>query len=213
MKNFLFSLAITCFFFSCKNQPAGNDAPSTDSTAAAAADSASSRPDTTETASFFPVPDYIGGQLRYVDSLQLPLTKSVTVNGKTSLVSLPDAEFRRLAGYFRKPDINDPVLKRFYKETSLADQSIPSVTLSYTTDNPDLEIRKIDVIIQPDPVRNDRVRTIYMEKIFRANDTIVRQKLYWRANHNFQIITEKQIGKTLLPAEQVKAVWDPTDAH
>lgn len=159
------------------------------------------------------MPDYIGGQLRYIDSLQLPVTKSVTIKGKTSLVSLPDTELYRLADYFRKPDISDSSIKRFYKETVLEDRSIAAVTLSYTTNNPDVAIRKIDVIVQPDPLKGDKVKTIYMEKTFGVNDTIVNQKLYWRADHNFQIITEKQVGKTLLPPEQLKVVWDPTDAH
>ncbi len=217
MKNLLFALAITCAVFSCKNHPANNDntasTGSHDTTATSPADNLSSRPDTAaEAQAFFPVADYIGGQLRWIDSLQLPISKSVTVNGKIiSREALSDAEFRRLADYFRQPDIANPAIKRYYKESSFADQSINSVTLTYATTNPDLEIRKVDVIIQPDPAKSNKVRTIYMEKSLRANDTIIRQKLYWKANHNFQVITEKQVGKTLLPAEQLKVVWDPTE--
>src|SRR6266849_3551438 len=128
MKYFLSTLAIACFLFACKHQPGGNHLIATDAadtTTRTAADSFSSKPDTTA-GPFFPVADYIGGQLKFVDSLQLPITKSTTVNGKTALASLPDAEFRRLAANFQHPDIGDPSLKKFYKESSLADESIPS---------------------------------------------------------------------------------------
>ena len=213
MKNILFALAITCSLFSCKNKPANDAAAGRTDTTTIIPDSLSSRPDTSAAAqAFFPVPDYIGGQLRFVDSFQMPISKSVSINGKIiSQGVLPDAEFHLLAAYFRQPDISNPSIKKFYTESSFADQGIPSVTLSYTTTQPGLEIRKIDVIIEPDPVKSDKVKTIYMEKTLQANDTIIRQKLYWKANHNFQIITEKQVGKTLLPAERLKVVWDPSE--
>ena len=166
MKHLLFALVITCSVFSCKNHPANNDETAStgshDTTATPVADSLSSKPDTAAQA-FFPVADYIGGQLRWIDSLQLPLSKSVTINGKIiSREAISDAEFRRLANYFRQPDFTNPAIKKYYKESSFADQSSSSVTLSYATTNPDLEIRKIDVIIQPDPVKSDKVRTIYI---------------------------------------------------
>ncbi|MBS1566869.1 MAG: hypothetical protein JST39_20985 [Bacteroidetes bacterium] len=160
---------------------------------------------------FFPIADFIGGQLHRVDSLQLPLTKTVTIKGKPVLSALADAEFKQLAKAFRQPDINDPALKKFYKESNFADQSIPSIVFSYTTAEPGLEIRKAEVIIRPDPVKSDKVNTIYIEKERKAGDTLVREKLYWKVDHNFMIVREKQIGKTLLPAEQVKVVWDPTE--
>jgi len=212
MKYFLAALLLSSALFSCKNHPVNNEPPAGDSAAARTAGDSSSPATDTAAQAFFPVSDFIGGQVKMVDSLQLPLSKSVTVKGKTVLAPpIADAEFKLLAAAFRQPDISDPALKKFYKESSFADQSIPSIVISYTTTNPALEIQKIDVIISPDPVKSDRVRTIYMEKQRVAGDTIIRQKLYWKANHNCQVITEKQVGKTLLPAEQVKVVWDPTE--
>jgi hypothetical protein len=213
MKYFLFTLVITCYLFSCKNQTANNDAAAAGShdTSAIAGDSSSARTDTSASAkSFFPVSDFIGGQVHLADSFQMPLTKSVTINKKTITTSLSEAEFHALAMAFRKPDINDPSLKKFYTESSYEDKSLESVILSYASSNPALEIQKIDVIVKPNPV-GDKVKTIYIEKQWKAGDTTVRQKLYWKASHNFQLITEKQVNNTRLPAELVKVVWDPTE--
>ena len=95
--------------------------------------------------SFFPVPDYIGGQLKIIDSLQLPISKSVTINNNIKLSVATDQELRELAANFRQPDISSPSLKKLYRETSIADQSVPSVTLIYTATDTSLEIQKINV--------------------------------------------------------------------
>jgi hypothetical protein len=212
MKYFLFILAMASLVPACKNHPApGNTSATTDNTTTASAADSSSRHDTaTVSQPFFPVASYIGGQVHFVDSLQLPVTKSVTVNHKTALTSLSDAEFHKLALQFRQPDISDLSIKKYYRESSYEDQSIGSVIINYTCTNAALELQKIDLIIHPDPIAGDKIKTIYMEKQRQAGDTIIRQKLYWRADHNFQIITEKQVHSTTLPVEQVKVVWDPT---
>jgi hypothetical protein len=161
---------------------------------------------------FFPVAEYIGGQLTLIlDTFRFPLTKTVTRNGKSNLTNATDGELRQWAESFRKPDINDSSLRIFYKETSIADQSSGSVTLDYTTTNSNLPVQKIDVYIQADPVQNDKVTGIYIEKAFRLGDTSCSQKLYWKAGKNMQVFTEKKIKDKLLPLEQVKISWDGSE--
>ena len=69
MKQSLFVILAVAGFISCKN----HTPTSTEAT----------QKDTSTTAkSFFPVVDFIGGEMKMVDSLQLPLTKTVTINKK-----------------------------------------------------------------------------------------------------------------------------------
>ncbi len=165
----------------------------------------------TTSASFFPVTDFIGGQLKIIDSLKPPVTKEITINKKATVSATTDDELRASAQAFLKPDINDPGIKSFYTETSIADQSIPSVTLIFTTTHTELPLKTINVYIKPDPVLNDKVSAVFMEKSWASNDTLISQKLYWKTDHNFQITTEKKIGDKVLPQQQVKFIWDPTD--
>jgi len=156
---------------------------------------------------FFPVPDYIGGQLKIIDSLKLPISKTVIINNNSKLSVATDKELTELAQNFRQPDINEPSLKKSYKETSIADQSVPSVTLIFSTADTTLSIQKINVYVKPDPIENDKVTGIYMEKAFSRNDTSFSQKLYWKTGKNMQVITEKKIKGKALPVEQVKITW------
>jgi len=168
--------------------------------------------DSTAEQEFFPVPEYVGGQLTIIiDSFRYPLTKTITIGGKSQLSAATDEELRQWAGYFRQPDISDPAIRKFYKETSIADQSNASVTLDYASVNTSLPVQKIDVYIKADPVNNDKVTGVYIEKNFSRNDTSFNQKLYWKTGKNMQVITEKKVKDKLLPLEQVKITWDPSE--
>jgi hypothetical protein len=199
MKQYMSVLAIMSIVVSCKNHSSPNVI------------TAAVQKDSIQEQSFFPVADFIGGQIKMIDSLQLPLSKSVTTGRKTQLASISDKEFKSLATNFLKPDINDSVIKKYYTETSVADQSIPSVTLTYSTNNNGLLIQKINVFIKPDLVKNDKVSAIYIEKIFSNADTSISQKLYWKTDKNFQIITEKKLRHITFPTEQIKVIWDPVE--
>ncbi len=167
--------------------------------------------DSLQAQNFFPITEFIGGQVKMIDSLKPPLSKSITRGKKTHMETISDNEFRTLILNFVKPDINDTTLKKFYTETNVADQSIPSVTLIYATTNPSLTIQKINVFIKPDPVKNDKVSAIYIEKVFTIGDTAINQKLYWKTDKNFQVITNKKLKNTVFPVEQVKVIWDPIE--
>jgi hypothetical protein len=192
-------LVIGLLVTSCKNNPSQNKA-----NAAIAKDSSDPRQ------AFFPVPEYIGGQLKMIDSLQLPLNITVTVNNKTTSRIATDMELRKWAQDFQQPDISDTALKNQYIETSIADQAVPSVTFIYSTANNMLPVQKINVFVKPDPSESDKVTGIYIEKMFVVHDTVFNQKLYWKTGKNLQVITEKKINGTVLPVEQVKITWDPS---
>jgi len=156
----------------------------------------------------FPVESFFAGQIHLVDSLQLPVFKYITHDNKTDSVLISLNEFKILANEFMEPDITRLSLSRYYKETGFADQSIPSVTLNYSTTNKDLEIQRIDVIINPNPVLNDKVKSIYIEKITNSKDASILKKLYWKANKHFQIITFTQSGNQQAAISRLKVVWD-----
>lgn len=157
---------------------------------------------------FFPVTSFLAGQMHEIKSLKLPLRKYTKENNKSDSALIYYEEFRILAKEFMEPDITDPSLKKFYKESSFADQSIPSVTLTYSTYYKDLTIQRMDVIIQPDPVLSDKVKSIYMEKFSTFKDTLILKKMHWKTNKNFYIITSKKAGNQPAIISQLKVIWD-----
>lgn len=178
---------------------------------AACRDHSENRKKQEETNNIFPITPFLAGQIHEVDSLKLPLTKYTTVNDRTDSVTMSTDEFKLLANEFMHPDINDAANKKYYKETSFADQSIPSITITYSTASKDLEIQRVDVIIKPDPVVNDQVQSIYMEKHTQRNDTSILKKLYWETDHSFQIITSTRVSTRSPTFNQLKVLWSHED--
>lgn len=164
-----------------------------------------------DSVNIFPVTSFIEGQIHMVDSFQLPTLKYITVNSKTdtSLISLD--EFKQLAQEFFHPDVNNPKLAGEYKESNFADQSIKGVTFNYTTDNKDLEVQRVDVVVSASAVANDKVRSIYIERQHVGGDTITHKKLYWRTDKNFQIITTKQVGEQAPLVSVMKVEWNKSE--
>jgi hypothetical protein len=160
---------------------------------------------------YFPVNAYIYTQLRLLDSLQLPVTRYYTSlkGGDTTALSI--AETIAQASPFLEQDISVAPLKYHYKESSFADESIPSITFNYQTQDSTLPLKRVDIVLKPDPVKSDKVKSIYMEKLYQKLDTLVSEKLYWRADHYYQIIYTKQGAGADPVISQLKVVWDPTD--
>jgi hypothetical protein len=199
MKHILFLLITIPILVACNNSTTGDTAttppPPADSVATAKG--------------YFPIAGFIAGEIRFVDSLQLPLLKIVTIKNEKKQLPVSDAEFKELAKHFTEPDISSRDMRDFYTESSMVDQGV--VTLEYTASDRTLPVQKASVYIRQNSYGTDKVTGIYIEKVFNRADTMVREKMYWKAARNLQIITEKQVNNKMLPTEQVKIVWDPTD--
>ncbi len=168
-------------------------------------------PDTLANKNFLPVTDMIAGEVKMIDSLQLPITKTVLLGKQSQIFPLTSQELQQLANEFLQPDINDPRIKKFYKENSVADQSSGAINFMYTTTVDSLEIRRLDVTLKGDPVLNDKLNNVYIEKYSKYADTSITKKLFWKAGKNFQIVTEKRWGNQVSPRQTIKVVWDPTE--
>ena len=162
-------------------------------------------------AEIFPVSFFFRQQIKEVDSLGLPTVKYSITGNRKDTVAISIEEFKALAREFIESDISKPPLRDQYKETNFADQSIPSITLTYATANAQLPVQRIDVILDPNPVVDDKVKTIYIEKKETANDTLIYKKLYWKSDKNFQVITSKTTAGKKEMVSQVKVAWDNSD--
>jgi hypothetical protein len=74
-----------------------------------------------------------------------------------------------------------------------------------------MAIQRVDVILDPNPVTDDKVKTIYIEKKETVRDTIIMKKLYWKAGKNFQVITSKKFRDQAEKISQLKVAWDDSD--
>lgn len=138
--------------------------------------------------SYFPVRDFLLGEIRYVDSLPVGIMKYTTRNGKLDSGYIKTEEFHKLAEVFVVAGLDKAKLEEAFNESSFYDQSTESSTFTYSPLKQDSEIKRVDVIAK-ELNGYDRIHSIYIEKETQEPGTNRIKKLFWRAGKYFQIIT------------------------
>lgn len=166
-------------------------------------------PKTDSPKTYIPVTDYIRSEINGVDSLPVGILKRLTIGNKTDSGFIKPAEFRQLAAQFISPELEKEKFEQSFTESSFYDESTELLTFTYQATGP-TTVRRVDVLISPS-LSLDKIKSIYIEKAWKSGDTAINSKLYWRAGSSFQVATEKLAAQQLLPMEQLKVIWDPSN--
>jgi hypothetical protein len=139
---------------------------------------------------FFPIAGNINAELKELDSLPVAVIKYTTEGSFSDTTIADKAELKKASAMLTQPDISLPELKKYYREDVLMDNTINTVTMSYTTKAEEPEVRKIEVMFNAE---TDKVKSIYVEKLSKSGDTTVTRKMVWTPNRNLQVITLKAV--------------------
>jgi hypothetical protein len=169
------------------------------------------RKDSTDTAvqkNYFPVADYIKGEITEVDSLPVGIMQYTTTGRRTDSAYVKATAFHALAAEFLPPELLDTALfHKEYSESSFLDQSTNSFTFTYSTKNGQLALQRVDILASPVQGSN-KVKSIYMEERINRQDTLVIKKLFWTSRKQFEIFTTVQPPHQTATLRQLKVVWD-----
>lgn len=158
--------------------------------------------------SFFPVTEYILGQLKEIETLPVTLLKIITYKGYKDSIWMKKENIRAFAAPFLRPIIDSTNFKELFTEKSFLDQSINAFTFSYDPINklPDtFQLRRWDVYIDAE---KNTVKRIYLIKEINKIDGLQTLQLTWKSNQWCKIttITEKSGIQPEIKEELVK--WD-----
>ena len=155
---------------------------------------------------YFPVLDFLKGDIRLVDSLSAGIQKYTVIDGKTDSSYIPLEEFNRIAKEFLPEVLNKEPFEKNYKETSFFDQSTQLYTFTYSTDNKDLDVQRVDVLIN-NGEGFDKVKSVYIEKYIISADTSTVKKMYWKAGRSLLINSETIRASNNPEQKQLRVVW------
>jgi hypothetical protein len=132
----------------------------------------------------------------------------VTINGKkdSNYIQLP--EFHQLASHFLLPELDSASFREHFKEHSLMDETTAMLNFIYTPTRADGSLRNVMVYLTPS-TGTDKVTRIYMERDFTSGDTAVQQKLTWKMQAYFYIISIRQPKNGPAVTSMEKVIWDP----
>jgi hypothetical protein len=200
MKYFALFFAGAALFCACSNpkQPVTSQNDSTANANSAAAKS-----------HFFPVAEFLEGEILHTDSTLMALKKFTTVNGHTDSAFIQVPEFNQLALEFVPRELADSTFENNFTESAFQDQSTESITLSYSTESPKTQLQRVDVVTVRG-VRNQRVKSVYLEKIHKAGDSVILKKLYWYTGKSCDIATITMVNGKQAGDQHIRVVWDYT---
>jgi hypothetical protein len=191
-------LFVTLLSFSSCGHRAATSTPSQDSVAAKDSSVAKNQ--------FFPVDDYLEAEILSVDSMPMAFWKYVTHDNRTDSSLITSGDFNTLALQFLPPEIRDGGLNKNFTESSFADRATQSITFTYSPVDKTLPLQRVDVLTTPG-IRAQEVKSIYMERNHTAGDSVILQKLLWRAKHGFTIVNQMRVKGQAPKEEQVRVSW------
>lgn len=165
----IFFLIFFLFYCSC-NQKTSN--------------STTNKAEKNDTTHFFQVTQYLQSQIAEVNRVPYFIYTIAIINGKKDSAAINTPVFNRFSAQFLKPDINDKALKKYYTESIFHDQTTKSFTISYSTNNKELEIQNVDILLQED---GQTVKRVFMRKFFNYRDSSAIEQLSWKPNESFQV--------------------------
>ena len=164
-----------------------------------------------ESQTFFPVTDFILGQLRELDSIPItPLQISIS-GGKKDSVWISKKDIRKFTVPFLNPVIDSVKMSNFFSEKSFMDQTLNAVTLTYDpkTRIPDsIKLTHWDIYINP---KLNTVDRIYMVKEEIQNEKTVTTQLTWVAGKWCSIRKISQQPKMLPEVHEEILKWNFDD--
>jgi len=161
-------------------------------------------------ANFFPVKDYLNGQVAKLDTADYSFLKIETTGGRSDTTIIKNTEVRQYAKEFLNiPDISSKELKDDYEITHLYDEDLEAFAFTFTTKE-DHPVKSEHVVLDPMPNaegKND-IRSIFIDMWQNANNASIRKSMLWEANKSFQVTTTTEAPGQTESTKRIRIVWN-----
>jgi len=164
-----------------------------------------------ERQTFFPVTDFLLGQLRELDTIPITPLKIIIADDKKDSVWVSKKEMRKFAAPFLDPVIDSVNMNNLFSEKSFMDQTINAITLTYDPRDriPDsIKLSHFDVYIDP---QQNKVERIYLVKEEIQNEETITIQLTWEVGKWCSIRTISQEPKMLPKVREEIMKWNFDD--
>lgn len=157
-----------------------------------------------EEKTYFPITAFLKEEIARIDSLPIAiiLTRENKGNLDTSIVDKKD--FRTLAMSLIGIDLQEKKYKKNYQELVLEDVQLGNITISYTTENTDLPIRKIELYID---ANSNKIKNIFAERQEKEGEQLLTKKILWTAATELMVNTSHYQNGELLDNRTERYNW------
>jgi hypothetical protein len=127
---------------------------------------------------YFPFQTFLEQELHLIDSLPVAIFKYQTKAEKTDTSIIEKAQFKEIAKGLLFLDLQEKETYKNYQELVLEDTDIKNISISYTTENETLPIKKLQLNIR---TGTSAVRNFYVERTDLVDGITISRKILWNA--------------------------------
>ena len=155
---------------------------------------------------YIDVSSYLKGQLRYIDTIPFAFLKVVQKDSiYTDSQYITKEQVKEIANQFLVEELEKKNFENNFQETSFADATIHTITITYEATNKNSPVTRVDVYVNPE---KEQISQLYLVRNQERGDSVVSQQLLWKHNKSFVLITSviKKDGTEKNITERV--IWD-----
>lgn len=179
LKGFI-CIAVCFILFSCKNQPK-------------------------EPKDYIDISSYLKGQLKYIDTIPFAFLKVIQNDSVyTDSQFISKEQVREIVQPFLIKELEKKNFETNFKETSFADATIHTITITYESNSESCPVTRVDVYVNPE---KEQISQLYIVRKKETADSSLTQQLLWKHNKSLILITsviKKDNEKTVTE----KVIWD-----
>jgi hypothetical protein len=140
----------------------------------------------TEKKNHFPITAFLKEELAQIDSLPIAIIRTRETNESSDTTVVDKKAFRALAMQLIGIDFLEKKHKNNYQELVLEDAQLNNISIGYTTEDPDLPIRKIELNID---ASSNKIKSIFAERQEREKDNLLIRKILWTSATELMVNT------------------------
>lgn len=155
---------------------------------------------------YIDISSYLKGQLRYIDTIPFAFLKVVQRDSiYTDSQYITKEQVKDIANQFLVEELEKKNFENNFQETSFADATIHTITITYEATNKNSPVTRVDVYVNPE---KEQISQLYLVRNLERGDSVVSQQLLWKHNKSFVLITSvtKKDGTEKTLTERV--IWD-----
>lgn len=156
---------------------------------------------------YIDVSSYLKGQLKYIDSVPFAFLKVVVKEDTifTDSQFISKEQVRAIIQPFLVKELEKKNFEKNFKETSFADATIETVTITYETENDQLPVSRVDIYVNPE---KEMISQLYLIRHETKGDSVFTQQLLWKHNKSFVLVTARAKKNEAENIVTEKVIWD-----
>jgi len=155
---------------------------------------------------YIDVSSYLKGQLKYLDTVPFAFLKVVqqdTVYTDSQFIT--KEQVQQIAGRFLVKELEKKNFEKYFKETSFADATIHTVTITYDAINTNCPVSRVDVYVNPE---KEQISQLYLVRSEENSDSTISQQILWKHNKSFTLITSVTKKNEPEKTTTERVIWD-----